>query len=551
MEEPHPLEGQLVIGIDLGTTNSAVAVWDERAARPTPISGPDGRFLLPSVVGWDAEAGSWLVGEPAQALGIVRPQSVAYSIKRFIGRSFSDPEVRSGRKDLTYQLLPGTDPDGREELAVQFGTDEHGAPIRLAAPEISAKVLAALRSRAAVALGVPLKSLRHAVITVPAYFNMPQRIATKRAGELAGFAATEILNEPTAAALVAAADLLSPEPRQILVYDLGGGTFDISLVEAVRDDVGYQFDTRVVDGHTRLGGDDIDTSVVHWLATQLQERHGHTVRSDDHVAREALRRWAEQAKIRLSTQPSYTIDLSEMVLDGGSADQRVELTRAQLEACTAEVVERTQAIVKEAVEEVAQLTWDEIDDVILVGGQTLMPAIARSVEELAGRAPRMSEQPQLAVALGAAEYAHMLSIGRKRFHERALYNVLAQALGIQLDDNTFQPLVEANRTIPTRSLPFSVTTIEDNQTRIEVKVLQGPRHATRADECVSLGTLVMEVPAAEKGTPRFEVVFDVHEDGTMKVIVHDTGRERIETREIFPSLAWHDKRESEEEDHGS
>jgi molecular chaperone DnaK len=532
---------ELVIGIDLGTTNSIAAVWDRRSGRVVPLGDAEGRFLMPSMVGWDAEAENWAVGREAEMLSRRRPQAVAYSIKRYIGRSFSDVEVTSGRTEVSYELIPGNDPEGLEDVVVELVTDEHDARIRLTAPQVSAKVLAKLRENAALVIGVPEETLRHAVITVPAYFNLPQRKATIRAGHLAGFEAIEILNEPTAAALVSAQDLLGPEPKRMLIYDLGGGTFDVSLVEASRDQVGYVFDTLVLHGDTRLGGDDIDVSVAGWLASQLQQRFRLDVPSDDRTSWEALRRSAEHAKVRLSTRESYTVDLAGLTQSAALSDAQIELDRSQLDACAAGVLQRTERIVRTAVEEIAELTWDEVDEVILVGGQTLMPAVQRSVEKVTGRKPRVSDQPQLAVALGAAEYAHTLSLGGKRFQERTLINALALALGIQLDDNTFKPLVEANRTLPTRSVPFSVTTIEDNQASIKVKVLQGPHGATRADECKLLGTLEMEVPAAPKGEPRFEVVFEVHDDATMTVILNDTGRDRSEKREIAGSrrmLAW-------------
>ena len=337
-----------------------------------------------------------------------------------------------------------------------------------------------------------------------------------------------------------------------MVYDLGGGTFDISLLEASRDEVGYVFYARVVDGDTRLGGDDIDISVAHWLAAEIENRYGHPVRPDDQITREKLRRAAERAKIALSTEKVVTVKLPALDLGSRSPfDAHIQLTCAQLEKCAKAVLKRTREIARRAVEDVAGLTWDQIDEVILVGGQTLMPAIQRDVEELTGLKPRVSDRPELAVALGAGEYAHILSLGKEKFEENTLINVIALPLGIRLDDSTFERLVQANVTVPHTSDPFLVTTTEDNQPLIHVEVLQGPRDATKADQCVVLGSIDMEVPPAPARTPKFEVIFDVLSDGTMKVIVTDTRRKRSETLDVVETrgvLAWRDKSQEGEDE---
>ncbi|MBK9711945.1 MAG: Hsp70 family protein [Kouleothrix sp.] len=543
-DQPDMLKDKLIIGIDLGTTKSAVAVWNDQAIEV--LNDSAGRAFTPSIVGWDRERHEWLIGHAARDLGVSHPGDVIYSIKRYIGRSFSsDPSVLYGRQDLTYTLISGGGTDQLRDVVADLGEDR-GAPLRLSAPEVSAKVLAKLRDDAAAALGIEPSQLSYAVITVPAYFNVLQRRATILAGKLAGLEVVGILNEPTAAALAYSgnAQVLTTEERRILIYDLGGGTFDISLLEARRDDAGYLFYTLVVDGNTRLGGDDIDASVARWIAEEIERLHDHPVRPDDQVTRARLRRAAEQAKIDLTTRDSTTIDLPALDLGSGSPfDMRIELTRAQLEQRAAEVVRKTIEITRRAVEDVAGLGWDKIDEVILVGGPTLMPIVQREVERLTGRRPLVSDQPQLTVALGAGEYAHILSQGQEKFQENALINVIALPLGIRLDDDTFEPLVEANATVPHTSRAFPVTTTEDNQKTIHVEVLQGPRGATRADQCVVLGSVDMEVPAAPARTPKFEIIFDVQSDGTMKAIVNDTRRNRTATLDIVETrtLTWRDR----------
>jgi len=554
-EKLAALEGQLIVGIDLGTTKSGVSVWDAERKQVVMLPNAEGQDVTPSVVGWDRAHKQWLVGRAARELGRQHPGDVVYSIKRYIGRWYTDPNVLYGRQDLTYKLVSGGGIDQLRDVVAELGSDEGGKPIRLTAPEISGRVLSKLRQDAAHDLQRDKEELKYAVITVPAYFNVLQRRATILAGKEAGLEVVDILNEPTAAALAYGDSVLGPEERRILVYDLGGGTFDISLLEVSRDEAGYTFYTRVVDGDTRLGGDDIDISVARWLAEQVAERYQTSVRPDDQITWGQLRRAAEEAKVALSAQEAVTVNLPG--LDLGSRppfDAQIELTRDQLETCAADVLRRTRTITKRAVENVAGLTWDQIDEVILVGGQTLMPAIQRDVEELTKHKPRVNDRPYLAVALGAGEYAHNLSLGHGKFHENALINVIALPLGIRLDDNTFEPLVQANATVPHVSRPFPVTTLEDNQTSISVEVLQGPRGATQADQCVMLGSIDMEVPPAPARTPKFEVVFDVLSDGTMKVIVADTRRKRSETLDIVETrrtLAWRDQSQEKETANGT
>ena len=523
---------KLIIGIDLGTTNSGVSTYNAQSDKVEMLRDVEGKTLTPSVVGWVSDDDTWLMGHAAEALAETNPTAVAYSIKRYIGRWFTAPEVLYSYRDLNYKLESGGGKDQLQDIVVNFGYDKEFKSMRQTAPQISAKVLAKLRADAAAALFLDLpaeealEKVKYAVITVPAYFGALQRRATILAGKLAGLEVVDILNEPTAAALAYRDQVLDEDgERRILVYDLGGGTFDISLLEISADESGYLFYTRVVDGDTRLGGDDIDNSLVRWLAGQLEEQYGQQMRADDMVTRERLRHAAETAKIALSNQESYTIVLPDLDL-GARAPfvAEIEITREQLEKCAAPVIERTRKIVCRAMETVANLTWEEIDEVLLVGGQTLMPAIQRSVAKLTGHPPRVIDRPQEAVSLGAGEYANILSRGQDKFEENALINVIALPLGIHLptEERSFGCQVEANSQVPYRSAPYAVTTTENDQRRIDVRIMQGrQRDTTKAEDADLLGTLSMEILPAPKGVPKFNVEFDVQSDGTLRVLVTD------------------------------
>lgn len=528
-EQLDPLAGRLILGIDLGTTNSGVAAWCDASSAVVVLPDADGAVLLPSAVGWDAAANQWLVGRPALELRQQHPSRVATSVKRFLGRWWGDPAVAHARQDVAYRLLPGPGDDPLHDVVIDFGTPAGGP--RLSAPEVSAHVLGRLRRTAAAALGLALEDINRAVITVPAYFNVLQRRATILAGQRAGLDVVDILNEPTAAALAYGDTVLGTcEEKRILVCDLGGGTYDVSLLEASRDGDGYVFTTVAVDGDTRLGGDDIDAALARWLAREAERQHGRTFRLDDPADHSRLWSAAERAKIALTEQNEVEIELPEA---------RLSLGRDQLEACARDVLRRVTHITRRAVEDVAGLRWHEIDEVILVGGQTLMPAVRGVLTELWGKPPRCDNRPQLAVALGAGEYARILSRGRGRFHQNSLINVIALPLGIRLDDDTFEPLVPANATVPFRSRPLAVTTLADNQTRIRVEVLQGPRAAQHVGECVALGCIEMEVPPAPARTPKFEVVFEALADGTLHVAVTDTRRDRQAAATLSGGLvAW-------------
>jgi molecular chaperone DnaK len=522
------LKDKLIIGIDLGTTKSGVAVFSKAEGRPVMLRDERGDDTIPSVVAWDRDKKEWLVGRPAKAVLEERPWDVAYSVKRFIGRPFSDRAVASGRANVTYAVVGGGDDDLLRDIVVRFG-QEGAVQQSLDVPEISARILARLRLTAANALGLPLDHVRHAVVTVPAYFDMRQRMATQLAGKLAGLEVEAILHEPTAAALAHGDELLGPEERTILVYDLGGGTFDISLLDVSRDAQGYQFFTRVIDGNTQLGGDDIDAAVAEMFEREIERRSGQIVRVDDSRTRSRLRLAAERAKQDLTNVPATTVTLPHLEL-GSSApfDVTIDVTREQMEASAAPTIKRAREITERAVRSIAGLDWQDVHDVVLVGGQTQMPAVQRDVAEFTGKVPRVSDRPQTAIALGAAAYAHMLSLGKAKFEQHALTNTIALALGIRLADDSFRRIVDANVTVPHQSQEIGVMTTHDDQTQIVVEVLQGRYDVARAEDCVSLGSIRMEVPPAPAGQNRYGVRFEVAANGTMTVTVTDPRRNRSE-----------------------
>jgi molecular chaperone DnaK len=527
-DQLYNYEGKLIIGIDLGTTKSGVSVWDAQLQKVKMLPSAEGDEITPSTVAWDRVQRAWVAGEPARNRLIDYPADVVYSIKRCIGRWYTDQNVQKALPDLTYQLVSGGGVDQLRDVLIDFGArPDSPNPHLVPAPFISAQVLAKIRRDAAAALDLPLEAVEFAVISVPAYFDVLQRRATRLAGELAGLKVVDILNEPTAAALAYGAewgdDVIGPEWRKILIYDLGGGTFDISILEAKRfDDGGYQVVTLGVDGDTRLGGDDIDNKIVRWLKDEIEVKYGRKVRASDLRTWARLRRAGNQAKEALSSEATYPIQLPQLELAGGSRDVNLEMTRAQLEQCAEDVLRRTREITQLALKKADGLTWDEIDQIILVGGQTLMPAIQQSVAAMSDKEPRVLKWPQQAVARGAGEYAHVHTLSQQEIEARALSHVVALPLGTRIDTNTFKTIVEANSTVPHLSGPLRVTTTEDNQPSITVEALQKPRDAKTADDCTFLGQLKMDnLPKAPKGVPTFRVQFDVEQDGTMKVIVSD------------------------------
>ncbi|MGQ9780011.1 MAG: molecular chaperone DnaK [Bacillota bacterium] len=486
------------VGIDLGTTNSVVAVME--GGQPTVIINVDGSRLTPSVVAY-TKTGERLVGALAKRQAVLNPENTIYSAKRFIGRRYS--EVTQEIKNVPYKVVPG--PNDAVRFSIQ---GKEYAP-----EEISAQVLRKLVEDASKYLG---ERVTEAVITVPAYFNDAQRQATKDAGQIAGLKVLRIINEPTAAALAYGLD--KKENETILVFDLGGGTFDVSILE-VGDGV---FEVKATSGDTHLGGDDFDKRIVDWLAEEFKKEHGIDLRQD----RQALQRLteaAEKAKIELSTLLETTISLPFITADAtGPKHLEMRLTRAKFEQLTADLVERCIGPVKQALAD-AKLTERDIDEVILVGGATRMPAVQNLVRRLLGKEPNQSVNPDEVVAIGAAIQAGVLT-GEVR--DVVLLDVTPLSLGVETLGGVMHKLIPRNTTIPVRKSEI-FSTAEDNQTAVDIHVLQGERELARDNR--TLGHFRLEgIRPAPRGVPQIEVTFDIDANGILTVTARDkdTGKEQ-------------------------
>jgi molecular chaperone DnaK len=487
------------IGIDLGTTNSVVAVME--GGKPAVIINSDGSRLTPSVVAF-TKTGERLVGQIAKRQSVLNPENTIYSAKRFIGRRFS--EVQSEIKNVTYKVVPGPNDAVRFEIMGK----------QYAPEEISALILRKLADDAAKYLG---EKVNDAVVTVPAYFNDAQRQATKDAGKIAGLNVLRIINEPTAAALAYGLDKKKNET--ILVFDLGGGTFDVSILD-VGDGV---FEVRSTAGDTHLGGDDFDKRIVDWVAGEFQRDQGIDVRKD----RQALQRLieaAEKAKIELSTAVETTISLPFITADAaGPKHLEMKLTRAKFEQLTADLVERCVGPVKQAIAD-AKIAERDIDEVILVGGATRMPAVQALVRRLTGgKEPNQSVNPDEVVAIGAAIQAGVLAGEVKNV---VLLDVTPLSLGVETMGGVMTKLIERNTTIPVRkSETFS--TAEDNQAAVDIHVLQGERELARDNR--TLGNFRLEgIRPAPRGAPQIEVSYDIDANGILTVTAKDkeSGKEQ-------------------------
>ncbi len=487
-----------IIGIDLGTTNSVAAVM--QGGEPVVIPSAEGERLVPSVVAVNKN-NERLVGRVARNQAITNPQNTIFSVKRFMGRKADDPEVERTKKRVPYAVREAPNGDVRVEL----GGKEYSPP------EISAMILAKLKRDAEAYLGEPVTQ---AVITVPAYFNDAQRNATKDAGKIAGLEVLRIINEPTASSLAYGLDKKKNEI--IAVYDLGGGTFDVSILE-VGDGV---FQVRSTSGDTFLGGDDFDLRIMDYLIEQFKKDNGIDLHND-RQALQRLKEAAEKAKIELSTTMQTEINLPYLTADASGPKHLVmTLSRAKLEQLTADLVDRTIAPVKQALAD-ANLTAGDIDEVVLVGGMTRMPAIQDRVRAFFGKEPHKGVNPDEVVAIGAAIQAGVLGGEVK---DILLLDVTPLTLSIETLGGVATPQIERNTTIPTRkSQIFSTAT--DNQTQVEIHVLQGER--PMAADNKSLGKFILDgIPPAPRGVPQIEVTFDIDANGILKVTAQDkaTGR---------------------------
>ncbi|WP_230657090.1 molecular chaperone DnaK [Psychrobacter sp. I-STPA10] len=496
------------IGIDLGTTNSCVAVMEGDNVKV--IENAEGTRTTPSIVAY--KDGETLVGQAAKRQAVTNPKNTLFAIKRLIGRRFDDKVVQKDIGMVPYKIVKADNGDAWVEV-----NDKKMAP-----PQISAEILKKMKKTAEDYLG---ETVTHAVVTVPAYFNDSQRQATKDAGKIAGLTVDRIINEPTAAALAYGMDKKQGD-RTIAVYDLGGGTFDVSIIEIADVDGEQQFEVLSTNGDTFLGGEDFDLALIDFLVDEFKKEQDFNLKGDP-LAMQRLKEAAEKAKIELSSAQSTEVNLPYITADAtGPKHLVVTISRSKLEALTEELVTRTMEPCKVALED-AGLSKGDIDDVILVGGQTRMPLVQQKVQEFFGQEPRKDVNPDEAVAVGAAIQGAVLS-GDKT--DVLLLDVTPLTLGIETMGGVMTPIIEKNTMIPTKkSQVFS--TAEDNQPAVTIQVYQGERKIASQNKLLGRFDLT-DIPPAPRGLPQIEVTFDINADGIMNISAKDKGTGKAQSIQI-------------------
>ena len=484
-----------IIGIDLGTTNSVVAVME--GGSPTVIPSAEGGKLIPSVVAVSTKNDERLVGTVARNQAVINPDNTVFSVKRFMGRKFNDPQVQDTIKRVPYQVTEAANGDIRVHMA-----EKEYSP-----PEISAMVLQKIKADAEAYLG---ETVDQAVITVPAYFNDTQRNATKDAGKIAGLEVLRIINEPTASSLAYGID--TDKNEIIAVYDLGGGTFDISILEVAEG----VFEVKSTNGDTYLGGDDFDEAIIDWIAEEFKKEAGIDLRND-RQALQRLKEAAEKAKIELSSALNTEINLPFVTADAsGPKHLNMNLSRAKLESLIGDLIQRSIKPCELALKD-AGLTRSDVNAVILVGGMTRMPAVQEAVKNFFGKEPSRGVNPDEVVAMGAAIQAGVLGGDVK---DILLLDVTPLTLGVETLGGVATPMIDRNTTIPTKKSQV-YSTAADNQTQVEIHVVQGER--PMATDNKSLGKFILDgIPPAPRGVPQIEVTFNIDANGILEVGAHRT-----------------------------